>query len=310
MPSNVTHYLFGERVIDSLPEGLINTQDERNAFFLGNHGPDPMSIRHTTTYKRGMTVRHLAYDIHHAHMTRNLMCMREGVDHLSPETQGIGRAYVLGFLGHWLLDSMCHPFVFAQQNEIAAVDESLAKNPSTLHSNIEADIDCWLLWKFHHATVVDFPAEQMPPRSKRVEHVMGALVAYSAQNVYGVTVPPSEIIGSVNDFYRVFRAIDPVGSPSSMFLSRCELLFRENSRVLGQGHPVWTKDECPAANLEHRFWDNAASGISGNESFLDLFEAAVERYPRVAEILVRGDEDALREEIAGRNYAGLLVADA
>ena len=310
MPSNVTHFLFGEKALETLPKGLITTREERNAFLLGNQGPDPLFICHTTTYKRGVTIRHLGRDMHRAHMTRTLMCLREGVDHLNPDIQGIGRAYTLGFLGHWLLDSMCHPFVLAEQAAIAAVDESLAKTPATLHSAIESDIDCWLLWKLHHATILDFPSEKMPPRIARVERVMSVLIAYVAQNVFGTTLPASDYAGALNDYYRVFNLIDPVGSPTSKFLSRCELLFRDNSRVLAQGHPVWTSDECPAANLEHRPWEHAASGISGTESFMDLFEAALERYPKVAELLIRGDEDALRAEIDGRDYAGRQVVDA
>ena len=309
MPSVFSHYLFAEKAIDTLPEGLITTDEERQAFFIGTHGPDPLCICHTTTLKRGFTVRHLSRDIHHAHMTRNLMCMREGVGHLDPEVQGIGRAYVLGFLAHWLLDSMVHPFVFAQQNEICALDESLKKSPGEVHATIESDIDSWFLWITHRVTVEDFTIDDITKHTDRVERVMSELVAYSAQNVFGTTVPPAEIAGSLKDFIRVFRAIDPVGTPRSKVLSRIELLFRPNSRVLGQGHAIWTSDECPAANLEHRLWSNAASGITSTDSFLDLFYAALERYPKLAEMLVRGDEDELRAEIAGRNYVGLLVED-
>lgn len=309
MPSGYTHHFFGEDALKDLPEGIITTYEEQQAFFVGCYGPDPLATRHTTTYKRGVTVRHLSYDMHHSHMTRNFMCMREGVDHLDPDSQGIGRAYVLGFLTHWLLDSTTHPFIFAQQNAICAIDKSLAKSPSEVHSVIENDIDSWLLWTRQHQTVLDFPHTELSHRTERSTRIMGALIAYAAQNVYGVTIPATEFGYAMKDTRNIFRVIDPVGTTASKVLSRIELLFRENSAVLSHAHAIWTSDDCPAANLDHKPWSNAASGISGSESFLDLYEAALDRWPRIAECFIRGDEDALRAEIAGRNYGGLLVAD-
>lgn len=311
MPSVTTHYLFAEKALETLPEGLIVTREERRAFIIGNHGPDPMHVRHMTTLKRGTITRYLSFDIHHSHMTRNMMCMREGVEHLSLEDQAVGRAFVLGWLGHWLLDSMAHPFVFAHQNEICAVDESLAKSPKTVHSVIESDIDSWLLWLFHQQTCLDFTIDKTVVCSENTTKIMSSLVAYMVQNVFGTTIPPQEFAGALRDFARIFTIIDPVGSPISKFLSWGEKVFvrHENSCVTAQGHIVWTSNDCAAANLDHKPWSNAASGISGTDSFMDIFEAALERYPYVAELLVRGDEDALRAEIAGRNYSGVVVDD-
>lgn len=311
MPSVTTHYLFGEKALETLPEGLIATQEERRAFLIGNYGPDPMTIRHTTTLKRGTITRYLSFDIHHSHMTRNFMCLREGVEHLSLENQAVGRAFVLGWLGHWLLDSMGHPFVFAQQNEICAVDEELAKTPTVIHSLIESDIDSWLLWIMHRKTCLDFTIDKTLVCTENTTRIMSSLIAYMVQNVFGTTISPMEYAGALNDFSRAFTLIDPVGSPMSKFLSRCEknLLRRKNSRVIAQGHVIWTSDECPAANLDHKPWRNELSGISGTDSFLDIFNAALERYPKVVELLVRGDEDGLHTEIAGRNYSGIVVED-
>ena len=309
MPAVATHYLFGDEALKRLPEGLISTSEERHAFYIGNLGPDPMCIRHATTLKRGATVRHLSYDMHHAHMTKNLICMHEGVDHLSPDDQGIGRAFVLGFLGHWVLDSMAHPFVFSQQNALCAADESLRPSPAAVHAVIESDIDSWMLWTMRNKTIVDFPIAKMTARNGHIERIAGALVAYAAQNVFGITIPATEYTGTMRDLDRVFRSIDPVGSMKSKLLSKAELLVFPNSRVLGYGHRIWDSDECAAANLDHEFWSNELSGVSGTDSFPDIFDAALERWPRVAELLVRGNEDALREEIAGRNYVGTIVAD-
>lgn len=309
MPCIYTHYLFAERAIDALPEGIVATPEERRAFLLGANGPDPMLIRHATTLKRSSTARFLARDMHHSHMTRNLMCMREGVEHLGPDDQGIGRCFVLGFLTHWLTDSTCHPFIFAQQNEICAADETLAKNPSAVHAALESDLGAWQLWTTRRVTVVQFPVSRMTARTIQIDRVMGALVAYAAQDVFGTTIPSLEYAYAYRDFDRAYRLIDPVGSPSSTILSRIERLGRANSQVLGQGHPIWTSDGCAAANLDHRRWENEASGISSTQSFPELLDAALDRWPGLAEAFIRGDEDALRAEIAGRNYSGIVVED-
>ena len=311
MPSVYTHHLFGKKALETLPEGIIVTKEERKAFLIGNCGPDPLGIRHTSTLKKVLIAHHLCYDMHHSHMTRTLMCMREGVEHFDFDNQGIGRAFVLGFLGHWLLDSMVHPFVFAQQNEICAVDEYLAQNPKAIHSAIESDIDSWLLWTMCHQTCLDYPFDKTLLCSWQTSKDMSALVSYAVQNVFGTAISEMEYASALKDFARIFHSIDPVGSSRSKFLTFVEkhVVRHKNSYVLAQGHTIWTSDDCAAANLDHKSWSNAASGISGTDSFLDIFEAALERYPYVAELLVRGDEDALRAEIAGRNYSGIVVED-
>lgn len=310
MPCVITHYLFAEEALRALPEGIITTPEERRAFILGNFGPDPLGVHFGTTLKRSATSRFLARDMHHSHMTRTFMCLREGVGHLDTCDQGIGRAFALGFLGHWLLDSTCHPFVFSQQNAICAIDESLAKNPGAVHAAIESTLDSWLLWKTHRVTVEQFPVSRMVARNHRIDRVMGALVAYAAQKVFGTTISATEYVRAFWDLDHIFRLIDPVGSPSSKALSRIEMVFRKNSLVLGQGHPIWVSDECSAANLDHKHWENELSGKSGNQSFPEILDAALERWPKVAEAFVRGDEDSLRAEIGGRNYEGVVVEDA
>ena len=310
MPCVITHYLFAEQALKALPAGLITTPEERRAFILGNFGPDPFGVHFGTTLKRFSTCRFLARDMHHSHMTRNFMCLREGVGHLSPDDQGIGRAFVLGFLGHWLLDSTCHPFVFSQQNAICAADEDLATRPGVVHAVIESTLDSWLLWTMCHATVTEFPVSRMLARTPRIDRVMGALVAYTVQNVFGTTISATEYARAFWDFDHIFRIVDPVGCPASKVLSRVEMLFKKTSLVLGWGHPIWTSDECSAANLDHKFWDNPLSGKSGNQSFPEIIDEALERWPVVAELLVRGDEEGLRKEIGGRSYEGVVVEDA
>ena len=42
MPAIITHHIFGEDVLRTLPAGMVEGEEEVLAFLLGNQGPDPL----------------------------------------------------------------------------------------------------------------------------------------------------------------------------------------------------------------------------------------------------------------------------
>ena len=56
----------------------------------------------------------LARVMHRSRMSKQLAALRDGVTHLQPADAGVGRAWTLGLLSHYILDRNAHPFVYAQ----------------------------------------------------------------------------------------------------------------------------------------------------------------------------------------------------
>lgn len=309
MPAIITHHIFGEDALGTLPAAMIEGEEELLAFLLGNQGPDPLFARFRTLPSVAVRCHRLGHQMHDRRMTRAMLAMRDAVGHLPVADERVGRAFALGMLAHYALDRTAHPFVFGQQEALARANEDLADADSELHAVIEGDIDSWILWEKRRATVLDRPAANNLMRTERIDRVAGALMSQVAYAVFGVELAAEEYGGCTADYELEYRLMDPAGSSRIRVAGTLERLVRPHSLAESMAHRVVRTCDCPAANLERREWRNPWTGHVRHDSFADLFDEALGYYPVLAEALVRGEKDLVEDLVAGINYNGQPVAD-
>lgn len=119
MPSTYAHYRFGMDAVPLLSkEAQLSIGRFPNLFHVGLHGPDPFFhynlLWHTETGALGHSMHQLSGE---EFFTR--VCKRYRMH----PSEG-GHSYLYGFLAHYALDSVCHPFIngIAQQGEIGHVE--------------------------------------------------------------------------------------------------------------------------------------------------------------------------------------------
>ena len=309
MPALITHHLFGEKSAALLPEGIIRNQEDLLAFILGNQGPDPFFTRFSTTPETASACHRLAHLMHERKVIPALMALRDGVAHLPEADKGIGRSFTLGLLGHFVLDSTTHPFIYAQQYAICGAGVGLEHRGSEVHAIIESDIDTWMLWSMRHQTVRDTPTASLLTRTERIDRVAGALFSQLALQTFDIKLNPEQYAGATRDYATLYRAIEPVGSRKSAAVVAIEHLFSSYGMAESMAHRVSTSDDCASANLQHRPWSDPATGEVRDESFPDLFFGALDQWADVAQTYVRGDERLLRAAVGNRNYNGMPTED-
>lgn len=138
MPAIITHDFFGRDVYDALFQTIGGSRDEADAFLLGNQGPDRCSTRWPTsaprrTHKLGNTM--------HSRKPRELLAAaKDSLGVLDPEEKPLGRAYALGFLCHYALDSTVHPLVYCHEHALCDAGEpGLTRDDgSEVHGVIES----------------------------------------------------------------------------------------------------------------------------------------------------------------------------
>jgi len=118
MPSEYAHYRFGQDVLKKLPqqERVVAMQGQE-LYELGLHGPDILFFYHPAT-------RNAVNDIAHALHRASGMPFFSAACAKTQETVGRSQtefaedlSYLYGFVCHFVLDSLCHPFVY---DEMAA----------------------------------------------------------------------------------------------------------------------------------------------------------------------------------------------
>ena len=119
MPSTYAHYRFGADAIPTLPRSIqLSIGRFRRLYDVGLHGPDPFFhynvLWNTEVGGLGNSMHELTGE---AFFTQ--VCKRYRMH----PSEG-GRCFLYGFLAHYALDSMCHPFInrTVDQGEVGHIE--------------------------------------------------------------------------------------------------------------------------------------------------------------------------------------------
>ena len=135
MPSIYAHYTFGEMMKKAFPADirkLISLHED--LFEIGLHGPDLFFYYHALLKNR---VNRTGYHMHDVSAAPFFRRSRDVILSAASISEKHARlAYILGFLCHFTLDSVCHSYI----------EKKLTEDPVT-HSDIETEFDRYLLLK-------------------------------------------------------------------------------------------------------------------------------------------------------------------
>ncbi len=116
-PHARTHHprFFGRDVYDRQYPPHRGARDEADAFLLGNQGPDPLFFAVLSSQLRAHN--RLGWTVHNKKPSELLTALKHSLAILNNgEREAVGRAYALGFLCHYMLDSTMHPFVYFHEH--------------------------------------------------------------------------------------------------------------------------------------------------------------------------------------------------
>lgn len=308
MPALIAHSLFAEETLPYLPHELFSNGEEQRAYILGAQGPDPFFCRWTGPVTHNHTCHMLAKLMHEKKAAAGLESLRAAVSALPEEDQGIGRALVSGLFSHYWLDSHAHPFVYAEQAQLAAEDADLAAAHNEVHAVIEADIDSWLLWiRKQEGAETGEAAQRALETTPDISRVGSALFSQVAHEVFGLPLDGTQYGHAVRDYARLYHALEPKGKVSELTLTNIEELARDYSLLGALVHPVHQSEKCASANTGHHAWKDPATGKESTESFLDVFEAAEKSWPVAVDAFLAGD--AIFPLTGNRNYNGDFMSE-
>jgi hypothetical protein len=258
MPYNFTHALVGLTALNqsnSRVQALV--REHGGAFLCGTMGPDPYFGDEMPKPLFSPCRKTVADRLHATDM-------REIVKALLPlaADSPAKRAYALGFLCHFLLDTNAHPYIEARYSGKA-------------HTPAEIQID---LMMTDRASVPGVPAP--PKRFYRTPSLaeLDALHAALVKALFGL-----ETSGAFKRSFRKWMRINTISyDPKNRklrFFGCLERLFHTPGRLTGflvARHP----DPCDRLNLAHTVWRAPwKADEARTESFPELFEHACAEAP-------------------------------
>ena len=314
MPAVLTHDLFGRGVLGDVADLIgLDTVDERNAFLLGNQGPDPLFYLVVDPLMNKW--RPLGPVMHDSRPATLMLAMREAVERLDGRDRQLARAYVAGFACHWRLDSLMHPFVYHWQNGLcsAGVEGLGPEDANKVHAEVERDLDEMVLYATCGRTVERYqPHEHVLAASPRVLSAIDKVYFYVALWVYGRPIDPRTFSTAVCEFRLVQRAFDSASGRKRALFGGIERLVTHSpySIVCAMSHRARAHETSDFDNREHRAWENPFTHEVSHDGFWDIYQRAhLAVLPLVDELLTcEPSLEAMRALTGDVNFEGDVSA--
>ena len=190
MPSTHAHKVFGDRVAAGYPAPLRALAEQHRAlFYIGLHGPDILFY-----YKPLFVnpVNSVGFGQHSKPAADFFGPAAERVRSTPAEEQGPMRAYLLGFLCHFALDSACHGYI---EHKIAV--------SGVPHTEIEGEFDRSLLVE----------AGRDPLREDLAAHIIPSAEAGAVIAPFFPGVTPEQVERSLRSMRFYNRLLVAPGGP-------------------------------------------------------------------------------------------------
>ena len=154
MPGFTTHYLFGVKAYNDLPNNYLKhvISKYRWLYQLGLQGPD--IFFYNVPILRHRDYRNVGSHMHEYQVNDFFKnSLLELSEIRSRQQKEEAAAFLAGFMCHYIADSICHPFVYGR---IQFRTDKKKSECHGLHAALENDIDAILLWKFKHKKPSEF----------------------------------------------------------------------------------------------------------------------------------------------------------
>lgn len=277
MPAIISHHLFGEEAYEALAPVVGESAGARDAFLLGNQGPDPLFC--LKALPSSVEFRNVG-SVMHAQRPGELLAAFHRYFVERPDGSAPLKAFACGFLCHYLLDSIAHPLVYAQQYAVCAEGiEGLPPERSgrEVHALIETDLDEYLLLRKRGETVGTFvPHRETLRCNADALRAISETMAPVARDAYDMELPASAFAGSVRMYRAAQAALDSKRGGLRQRLDYARVLSGSAYlHVQALTHTGAPRDT-PFANNDHAPWPHPfKSGEVVSSSFDELYSEAL-----------------------------------
>ena len=188
----------------------------------------------------------------------------------------IADAYICGFLGHYTLDTYCHPYIFARTHHLQNKDRNGGLYDFGRHVFLETGIDQEMISHFLHCKPTDFRPGDTIALSPKERRVIAKVLAFAIAKVYpDAAMPKWQIRGACRAMKIESRLMHDPSGIKKRIVRRLEAIFVKVpviSPMLPSDTVYAYKDPC---NYRHKLWHNPWNPeIDHTESMYDLFTIA------------------------------------
>lgn len=275
MPALISHYQFALRVFSKLKKAGYEDFDREMAL-IGAQGPDIFFFHRVLPWNQGESHAMVGSKLHHISPARLFEGFR-GVLITEKQQDDAMLGYIVGFLCHYALDRVVHPYVYWAQDRLTSDDPGYGAKPIQYHFRIESALDTMILRRETGMLIKDFRLTSVLPQNRDGRYqTVGRLYNALLFRLFGLNIPAELLAHAPGDMRQALFFMN------DRAMLRQKLVFRPIEKLAGRGHiftsllrPMNT-DDWDYANLAHNKWYNPFDKLqTSTDSFFDLFDFAV-----------------------------------
>lgn len=275
MPGFLTHYFFGKTTYSNI--NSLRTREvisaSTGAYHLGLQGPDIFFYFLPSYCLHGSNIGSVAHESLTSSFYENLIKSRDLF--VTPRAQRIAEAYIFGFLGHYCLDTTCHPYVYGRTKFSHKNQEYYSR-----HMTLETDIDKEMLFRYTGLKPSQFRQADTIKMSSMEQKVVATVLYYTFRKTYPQYINSYFMmrcaIGSIRLGLDLLR--DKSGHKKRFLrnLERKVTVFACLSTMIGSDQITYYLDPC---NSKHKEWTSPFTPYQvRDESMYDLIHQAQKKY--------------------------------
>jgi hypothetical protein len=300
MPSLITHYLFADDFLSRHQGTDSFVSLYPDAFRLASQGPDPFFFVGLLPQRKlhlDLAKMRPGSVIHHSDCRQMISLMLEETDKgmLLEGDRQLFKAFILGQIAHYVLDSTCHPYVYYWTGFDATGHLSGKFNYE--HAHFEARLDASQAAKRSLGNLLSAPWDVLNIKEEDLKTISEHFTAV-LETFFNRQLPSGFYCDAVFNMKDIYRYVNT----GSCF--RRALIYPTHLRQLRL--PKTTDPIC--LNDEHLPWKEPKDGHERRESFSELYQKASRKLDEAYAIISRDgfSVDNLTPLIfSGLNYNGL-----
>ncbi len=179
MPGYDTHYLFGVHSYRKMTDETITKKcirDHKGIYTLGLFGPDIFFYYATEVVAARKNIGSIMHTAKTDIFFKNMLSY---IDVHRGQARDIAIAYYCGFISHYILDCIMHPYVYWRTDYLHKEKNYLEK-----HFTLESDIDIQLLKNYKNTTPYDFMKNSSFELNEMELGVVCDMLYYSIRTTY------------------------------------------------------------------------------------------------------------------------------
>ncbi len=298
MPAILTHYLFSQEVAPSMA-GKSHCDDVYN---WGSQGPDFLYFS-PPIRRHWRTLAHIGTAMHEKNIERDFSFIATSCQELHGIRQKILESYYYGYLSHYILDSVFHPYVYGLQRYLKKKMPKASDN--YIHRHIETNLDVLFLKHYKNMTIRDFSVISHFVRTPEL-NVVCQMYRRLFHTYFHTDFTPraiSHCFLSLKLVYSFFYS--PRGFKRRAVTFAKRLTADSHPPIIALIHPVEPDTEIDYANLNKSIQEPGNTAL--HYTAFELFNLACEKYKAALPIAQKfckegGDFSAITKHI---NFEGI-----